>query len=112
MGGYVVNETFPITFICTATGLPPPLIQWFRGGLLLDPVMNTTFNPRFQLGDGKISMTPGDVSMVTRTLTINNAMDGDSYMYTCQATNTAVNGIDQEEFELLVQGTSTIDDID
>ena len=104
MGEYAVNETFPITFICTAVGLPPPLIQWFRGGLL-DPVMNATINPQYQLGDRNVSMNPGDVSMVTRMLTINNAMDGDSGTYTCQATNAAMNGMDQEEFELFVQGT-------
>ena len=103
-GVYIVNETFPVTFVCSATGIPPPTILWLRGDLLLDPIMNDTVNSRFLLSNAIVSMAPREVSTVTRMLTLNNAMDSDNGTYTCQANNTAVGGEDQEDFELFVQG--------
>ena len=41
--------------------------------------------------------------MVTRMLTINNAMETDNGTYTCVANNDAMGGEDQEQFELYVQ---------
>ena len=103
VGGYVVNETFSITFTCIAGGIPQPLIQWFRGDLLLDPVVNTSLSPQFELGDANATIPLRAVSVVTRMLTLNNAMGSDSGTYTCEATNDAMNGIDRENFEVFVQ---------
>ena len=102
-GVYIVNETFPVTFTCTATGIPPPEIQWIRRDLLLDPSTNDTVDRRFQLDNHTIATTEGAVSVATRMLTINSAMDSDNGTYTCQATNDAIGGQDQEDFELYVQ---------
>ena len=103
-GVYVVNETFPVTFMCTATGFPPPTIQWLRGDFLLDPSTNDILSSRFQLADAIVNRTVGVVSVVMRTLIINSALDSDNGTYTCQANNSAVSGEDQDSFELYVQG--------
>ena len=99
----MVNETFPVTFTCTATGIPPPTIEWMREGEMLT---NTSLGSRLTLGDASVTDTPGNVSEVTRMLTISNAMDDDSENYTCEANNDAEGGKDSEEFELLVQSES------
>ena len=103
-GVYIVNETFPVTFTCTATGIPPPSIQWLRGDFLLDPNINDTLNSRFQLSNSTVNMTEGLESVVMRMLTINSAMDSDNGTYICRANNSAIDGEDEENFELYVQG--------
>ena len=101
-GVYIVNETFPVTFFCTATGIPPPTIGWSRN---VDPIVDDTVSGgRFQLTNRTVNMTRGVVSVVTRMLTISNTMDTDNGTYTCEANNDAVGGKDQEDFELYVQG--------
>lgn len=99
-GVYIVNETFSVTFNCTATGIPPSTIQWLRNNSILDVTANSS---RFLLGNATVSETPGEVSMVTRMLTINNAMETDNGTYTCVANNSAMGGEVQEDFELYVQ---------
>ena len=99
-GVYIVNETFSVTFNCSATGIPPPTIQWLKNNSILNVTANSS---RFLLGNATVSETPGEVSMVTRMLTINNAMETDNGTYTCVANNSAVSGEDQEDFELYVQ---------
>ena len=103
-GIYVVNETFPVIFTCTATGILPPTIQWLREEFLLDPSINDTLNSRFQLAAPVVNRTKGAVSVVMRMLLINSAMDSDNGTYTCRANNSAIGGDDQENFELYVQG--------
>ena len=100
-GVYIVNETFPVTFTCTATGIPPPTIEWRRNSDLI--LADTDSGGRFQLTNRTINMTRGVVSVVTRMLTISNTMDTDNGTYTCEADD-AVGGMDQEDFELYVQG--------
>ena len=101
-GVYIVNETFPVTFTCTATGIPPPTIEWSRGNnFILDDIDS---GGRFQLTNGTINMTRGVVSVVIRMLTISNTMVTDNGTYTCEANNDALGGKDQEDFELYVQG--------
>ena len=95
-GVYIVNETFSVTFNCSATGIPPPTIQWLRGISLLE-------GNRLLPGNATVSETPGEVSMVTCMLTINNAMETDNGTYTCVANNDAMGGEDEEQFELYVQ---------
>ena len=103
-GVYIVNETFPVTFTCTATGIPPPSIEWLMGDFLLDPNTNDSLSGRFQLGDPIVNITEGAVSVVMHMLTINSAIDSDNGTYACKANNSAVGGEDHENFELYVQG--------
>jgi len=44
---YTVNHTDPVTFVCSATGIPPPEITWMRNGLLVDEIVD----PRIILGN-------------------------------------------------------------
>ena len=106
VGGYVVNETFAVTFMCNATGIPPPTIQWYRDQTLLSGTMGSDLelNSRVVVDEPTIESSLGEVSSVSRSLTVMNAMDGDTGTYRCEATNEAMGGIDMENFELFVQG--------
>ncbi len=94
-----MNETDSIIFECTATGIPAPEIDFDCGnitarvdviGRALSPVEVT----RSQDGE--------TVYQVTRTAIINKTMDSDPGVYMCVANNDV--GMDQESFELTVQG--------
>ena len=104
-GVYVVNETFQVIFICNATGIPAPDIQWLRGSEIHDPAVNSTLAQRLQLSTPTVDEPDRSVSTVTRMLTISNTMESDADMYSCVATNNASIGRAQEEFSLFVQGT-------
>ena len=95
---YTVNEMEAVTFECSATGIPPPTITWYRDGVLLSGDRVTLINQTLM---DFTRMDNENVQMVTRMLTLANTNDGDSGNYTCNATNTA--GEDLEEFELVVQ---------
>ena len=105
-GVYVVNETFPITFLCNATGIPTPEIQWMRGSMVLDPANNSTFDQRLQLSNQDVDEPERAVASVTRMLTITDTMEGDAGNYSCVATNDASMGMgrDEDNFQLFVQG--------
>jgi hypothetical protein len=103
-GVYVVNETFPITYMCMATGIPAPDIRWMRGSMTLDPENNSSLAQRIELGSPDMDEPQRSVASVMRTLTINNTMEGDAGSYSCVATNVAEGGTDEETFELFVQG--------
>ena len=101
---YTVNETGTVTFECSATGIPPPIITWLRNGMEL----NNMTDSRVTVGDPMEMDFTRDidgetVSMVIRTLNLVNTTDGDSGIYTCMATNDADPDNDTEVFEL-VQG--------
>ena len=104
-GVYVVNETFQVVFICNATGIPAPDIQWLRGSEIHDPAVNSTLAQRLQLSTPTVDEPDRSVSTVTRMLTISNTMESDADMYSCVATNNASTGRAQEDFTLFVQGT-------
>ena len=113
VGGYFVNETFAVTFLCNATGIPPPTIQWYRDQTLLSGTIGSDFsgtelNSRVVVDDPNVQSSLGEVSTVSRSLTVMNAMDGDTGTYRCEATNEAMNGTDMEEFELFVQGKTSV----
>ena len=95
---YTVNETEIVTFECTATGIPAPIIIWNRNGVELSSDRVTVSNPTpasYNRSDGEV------VQIVTRTLSLPNTVDGDSGTYTCNTINNA--GMDSETFELVVQ---------
>ena len=85
-------------FQCTATGIPAPEISWYKNG--------TDFiDARVTLSEASVSMVAGSAYEVDRTLTLDNATDSDSGIYTCQAVDVnAVQPSVSREFELLVRG--------
>ena len=101
---YAVNETYPVTFTCSATGIPPPEITWMRNGAPFDQS-----NIRVTLSDPTmpelLSTGEGSIYFVSRNLTLDNTMDADSGTYTCVASNgNAVDPTDMQNFELFVRG--------
>jgi len=99
---YFVNETDPVIFTCSATGIPPPEITWMRNRVpfsnsrvtLSDPTM-----PELYSTDG------GNIFFVSRNLTLDNTMDADSGTYNCVASNgNAVTPSVTQDFELFVNG--------
>ena len=101
---YVVNITDDIIFQCTATGVPPPDIQWYIGSVRL----NSSTNSRYVIRDGGVFMPERSLSVVTNHLIINSTKLSDAENnYTCVAENIANNGTDMETFELFVQGNVT-----
>jgi len=117
--GYVINVTDTVTFECIATGIPPPAIQWFRGGMLLTSegmlgsgqslVSTGELNSRLTLGEPSQMMilTPaGRIYQVERTLTFStNGSVTDTY--TCMASNiNALQSVATQNFTLFVQGRS------
>ena len=104
--GYVVNVTDPVIFVCTATGIPPPTIQWFRDGVLL--------RSGVMLSEPSQTMVPatmgtGMIYQVERTLTFNTAAS-DTDTYTCEASNmNVVQPTTTQSFTLFVQGRSVKD---
>ena len=101
----MVNVTDTVTFQCRVTGFPPPTIQWFRGTQPLDPATDS----RISLSEHQNLPAPIGLSTVERNLTLSNVManavinDTDED-YRCSATNIATDGMDNETFELYVQG--------
>ena len=82
---YVVNEFKPIAFVCQATGIPSPTINWYRNGVIFDEVINDRVSiatPGVTPPEG-----PDDVFSVLRTLTFESTRDDDSDTYACVADN-------------------------
>ena len=102
---YVVNETDPVIFMCSATGTPTPEITWMRNGVLLDE----NVDPRISFSNPSdpevFQTTGGNIYSVSRNLTISNTRDNDSDTYTCVASNgNARTHSVTQDFELVVQG--------
>ena len=111
----VVNQTNSAIFDCSATGIPTPLIQWYRGDLLLNgtgPGINARVNV---MNSASISL--GELGTVMSTLTISDTIGNDSANYTCVATNELTNFTEileersDEIIELFVQGKYIVEDI-
>ena len=99
--GYVVNVTDPVTLECTATGIPPPTIQWFRDGMLLSSGV-TLSEPSQTLVSAP--MGTGMIYQVERTLTFTTASNNTD-TYTCEASNiNEVQPTITQNFTLIVQG--------
>ena len=104
---YTVNEGDPVTFTCSATGIPPPEITWIRNGAPFDQ-SNTRVTLSGPTMPVLFSTGGGNIYFVSRNLTLNNTMDADSDTYTCVASNgNAVNPTDVQTFELFVRGEAT-----
>ena len=102
---YTVNVTDPVTFGCTATGIPPPTIQWFRDGVLLSSGVMLS-EPSQTMVSAPIGT--GLIYEVERTLTFYTAAS-DTDTYTCDASNTnMVRPTVAQNFTLFVQGKSGI----
>ena len=100
---YTVNASDPVTFQCTASGIPPPLIAFYnRYGLL-----TSTVDPRVTIRDDPITyIMIGDqnVSTISTSLIINGTRDGDSGYYTCVASNQGAAMLySNQTFQLVVQ---------
>ena len=99
-----VNETEVALFECTATGIPPPTISWYRNGMELGGDTRITLSnhttPTLVQGDG------GMVYSVSRTLMLADTRDDGSDTYTCRASNIVEN--DTQDFELVVQSELNI----
>ena len=102
---YTVNETDPVTFTCSATGIPPPEITWMRNGVVLDGNVDSRISLGNPSNPEPVPTAGGNISSVSRTLTISNTRDNDSDTYTCVAAygNTVTPSVTQN-FTLVVQG--------
>ena len=114
-----MNVTEPVTFECTATGIPPPTIQWFRGDMLLAPeeasgsgqnlLSTNEVNLHLMLSEPSQMLVPtltGAVYQVERNLTFNTNGSGTD-LYTCIASN--INEVQPnvtQDFTLSVLGRS------
>ena len=108
-----VNETEDTVITCTASGVPPPTIQFMRGGTVLDrtgdeSTIGSTLAERVQLQLATSPVLNSDgMFMVSRSLTIFNLEDRDSDNFNCSAVSDVTEVTipsDQVTFELLVQG--------
>ena len=106
MEDYTVNETNPVIFECSASGIPASTINWFRvnqtvSTMLTNGIRSLISPPQvdyiYELPGGR-----GTTFLVTFTLTIPATQDEDSGQYACQAVNDF--GNETREFELIVQG--------
>ena len=75
-----VPENDNITINCSATGYPPPSLQWTRNGMELT-------DERFTIKDIPCSSDCLVDARVTSSLIITNASMSDIDMYTCTAVN-------------------------
>ncbi len=90
-----------ITFLCAATGVPPPDIQWYRGSVTL----NSSSDSRVTIGNPMINEQYRAIATVTRELVLTQTSTSDAGSdYSCRATNAAMGGENSEGFELFVQG--------
>ena len=96
---YTVNESEPVTFECTATGIPDPDIEFNLSSIASRVQVGGPSTPIevSRMSDGEM------VYQVTRTAVITSTVDSDSGVYECIATND-IPGMDSVHFELIVQG--------
>ena len=88
MSAYTVNENSTITFQCTGTGVPVPVITWYRNGVLIT-------DDRFSRSKTSSLNSSTLIYNVTGSLNLTNAYDTDTDTgYSCVASNTAGNATD------------------
>ena len=98
---YTVNESEPVTFECTAAGIPAPDIYFNFTSITSRVQVSVPSSPIevTRMSDGEM------VYQVTQTATIASTVDSDSGVYECIVTND-IPGMDSVQFELIVQGMS------
>ncbi len=106
---YQINQSFPVTFECSATGIPAPYINWLLIGLRLEDL--SSYSSRISLSDRsqplEVETENGIIYSVERTLTLSDTVDEDSGTYTCEAfNNNARTPNVTQDFELFVRGTT------
>ena len=85
---YTVNENSTVTFQCNGTGVPEPVITWYRNGTLIS-------DARFSTSNATLQDSSTLIYSVTGSLTLTNAYDTDTDTgYSCVASNTAGNATD------------------
>ena len=98
---YTVNDSEPVTFECSATGIPAPDIQFNFSTATSHVQVSAPSSPIevVRMSDGEM------VYQVTRTAVITSPMDSDAgvYVYECIVTND-IPGKDSQQFELIIQG--------
>ncbi len=105
-----MNEENPVTFSCSASGIPAPTISWFR--VDQSGSATTITDARFSISPSQVddnyelSDSRGTGFLVTSRLTVSTIQDEDSGQYQCQAENDV--GNITREFELIVQSKSVI----
>ena len=73
-----------------------------RNGVVLDRNADSRISLSNPSDPETVSTTGGNISSVSRSLTISNTRDNDSDTYTCVASNAAENVT--QDFDLVVQG--------
>ena len=88
MSAYTVNENSTVTFQCNGTGVPEPVITWYRNGALITDTRFSTLN-------ATVRDSSTLIYNVTGSLNLTNAYDTDTDTgYSCVASNTAGNATD------------------
>ena len=101
-----------MTFTCSATGIPPPEINWVRNGVPFDQRNIWVTLSDYSEQIYSTYACGENIFLVSRNLTLDNAMDGDSGTYTCVASNgNAVTPMVTQNFQLFVNGMFDITDM-
>ena len=94
---YIANQTSNVTLVCSAIGIPPPVIQWY-------PPFGPGRAVALQMPPTPFNTPDGDVWQVNASLTVIDIQQRDTGVYTCLAAN-GVRPNATQNFTLFVQGT-------
>ena len=102
---FTINETDSYNITCNATGIPGPMtFIWLKDGVVQNYTVGTN---RISVSEPSTavpySTSDGDVLSVSQVLTISSAIDEDSGIYTCVASNGVGNNA-SVTVQLIVQG--------
>ena len=92
---YTVNEFSPVSFQCSAIGIPIPSITWYRNNI----ISNET-DSRISIKRTEPNPLSSLVFETNQTLTITGVQDNDTDVYSCMASSDIAN--DSTTFDLIV----------